>query len=73
MPKSNLKDKLDGDQLDLSLSDLSSVPVKDIVSARTDPSLSPTSTRCESDSTILTLEFILCYNPIALLMRVSDG
>ena len=32
MSKGNLKDKLDGNELDLSLSNLEVVPVKDIVS-----------------------------------------
>ena len=32
MPKESIKDKLDGNELDLSLNDLSTVPVKDLVS-----------------------------------------
>lgn len=32
MPKDNLKDKLEGNELDLSLSNLSVVPVKELVS-----------------------------------------
>ena len=32
MPKESIKDKLDGNELDLSLGDLSTVPVKDLVS-----------------------------------------
>lgn len=31
MPKENLKDKLDGNELDLSLNNLTAVPVKDLV------------------------------------------
>ena len=32
MPKENLKDLLDGNELDLSLNNLTTVPVKDLVS-----------------------------------------
>jgi len=32
MPKENLKDKLEGNELDLSLSNLTTVPVKELVS-----------------------------------------
>ena len=32
MPKESLKDKLDGNELDLGLSNLTTVPVKDLVS-----------------------------------------
>ena len=31
MPKDNLRDKVDGNQLDLSLSDITVVPVKEMV------------------------------------------
>lgn len=31
MPKDNLKDKLDGNELDLSLNNLEAVPVKELV------------------------------------------
>lgn len=33
MPKENLKDLLDGNELDLSLNNLTTVPVKDLVGA----------------------------------------
>lgn len=32
MPKENLKDKLEGNELDLGLSNLTTVPVKELVS-----------------------------------------
>lgn len=34
MPKENLKDKLDGNELDLGLNNLTTVPVKDLVSIK---------------------------------------
>lgn len=35
----NIKDKIDGNELDLSLSDLTEVPVKELVSVASDYSL----------------------------------